>query len=125
MNSFRVAAGTCILLLVGSHLTESKAINLGKSYPGYANQGARPLTKSPYYGGKEGTPFDDVADYNLDPSAIVGVRSISISFRDKVDSIQVTYVRARQDGAAMFGNESVFQAPRHGILKSKTNSNHS
>ena len=118
MNSFRAAAATCILLLVGSNLTESKAINLEKSPPGYANRGARPLTKSPYYGGEQGTFFDDIADFYLNRvSPIVGVRSISISFGDKVDSIQVTYVRAKEDGTRDF--QSIFRAPRHGILKSK------
>ena len=71
------------------------------------------MTKSPYYGGKQGTPFDDIADFNLDPNPIIGVYSISISFRDKVDSIQVTYVRARPEDAG------VFRAPRHGMLRSK------
>ena len=74
------------------------------------------MTKSMCQGGKNGIPFDDIANHNLDPIPIIGVRSISISSRDKVDSIQVTYVRSR---LGMWQREMLFRAPRHGLPRSK------
>ena len=67
----------------------------------------RPLIKSPIQGGPNGTAFDDLEDFHLTPSKIVGVRHINISSGDQVDSIQVTYV---------LSNGSLFQAPRRGNI---------
>lgn len=114
MKLFTVVAVTCFLP-VGSNLVELQAITLEKS--GFSpNRGARPMTKSVCQGGRRGISFDDIADHDLDPVPIVGVRSISISFRDKVDSIQVTYVRSR---LGLWLREMLFRAPRHGLLRSK------
>jgi hypothetical protein len=99
-------------LLAGLHSTESEVITVGDYIP---NHGGRPMTKSTYYGGRGGRLFDDVVDYDLGVVPIVGVQSISISYRDKVDSIQVTYVRSRQP----LVGRNLFRAPTHGILKSK------
>jgi hypothetical protein len=112
IRSFSIVVLTCFLL-AGYHLIESKVITAEKSSAGVSGQhhGVRPLTKSTYYGGRGGKSFDDVLDNYLDPSPIMNVNSITISYRDKVDSIQVTYIRVRRG--------ILFRAPTHGILKSK------
>lgn len=115
MNSLRVAVVAWILV-AGSHLIESAAITLEKSSNVGANRGARPMTKSPCEGGNGGRPFDDLMDYSLGYNPVVGVHSISISYRDRVDSIQVTYKRSRLN---VWGNDIYFWARRHGIPKSR------
>jgi hypothetical protein len=111
MNSFAVVVSACILV-AGFHLIESEV----KKFPDfYLNHGGRPLTKSAYQGGNEGWLFDDLTDHDLGTNIIVGVRSISISYGDKIDSIQVTYTRSR---LSAWIKETTFRAPRHGIPKS-------
>ena len=79
-----------VFALAGLHLTECEVITStveASSGAGW-NHGARPLTQSAHQGGRGGRPFDDIADHDLAPVPIVGVRSISISYKDKVDSLQ-------------------------------------
>lgn len=69
----------------------------------------RRILKSPDAGGENGTDFDDRANSRLqDLVTIDGVQSISLSYSDYLESIQVTY---------MLSNYSKFNAPRHGVLK--------
>lgn len=96
----------CCTLLAGSHHVEPKTISLQKAglKPLSVNAASRPLMKSP---GQGGTLFDDLTDFHLTPSSIVGVHSINVSSGDQIDSVHVTYI---------LSNGSLFQAPRRGKI---------
>ena len=70
----------------------------------------RRIIKSVEAGGQSGTEFDDRINSNLqDLVTINGVQTISLSFSEHLESIQVTYI---------LSNYSTFDVPRHGVLKS-------
>jgi hypothetical protein len=99
----------CLILISGPNQVDSKAVITITKSPKLCNLKdvtmSRPLMKSPGEGGLNGTSFDDLSDFNFALANITGVRNISISSGDQVDSMQVTYV---------LSNGSLFQAPRRG-----------
>ena len=69
----------------------------------------RRLLTSSSAGGEGDTVFDDRLSANLqDLVTIDGVQSVSLSYADYLESIQITYI---------LSNYSNYPAPRHGILK--------
>lgn len=67
--------------------------------------GTRQLIKSPGHGGTNGVSFDDVMNTTINGVNITRVYSINISFSDRVDAIQVTY---------LLSNGSLYQTPSRG-----------
>ena len=70
---------------------------------------SRKVVRDDSYGGTTGGDY--FSDYFRDGglyTSIIAVRSITISYSDQVESIQVTYLLA---------NKTLFQAPRHGSVK--------
>lgn len=99
----------CVFVVLSSSLAACSPSGIGKGNGFFQNPITRRILKSPGAGGQGGTSFDDRTTPLDNLVNINRILSISVSFGDYLESIQVTY---------MLSNESKFQPPRRGQLKS-------